>query len=142
MMVVVAVTHMIVSRKIYTYMPTADELSSEDEDEDEIRITQVRKNDSNRKRGADMDLKKAREDIMLKDDGLVVDSNSDVDLGQMFRNDANIARKHEVYDTYDADSDGKESWESLQMKTPPNFKDEDNDDDDDMPLFKEWVKFR
>ncbi|MED6210500.1 hypothetical protein PIB30_064647, partial [Stylosanthes scabra] len=95
------------------YMPRANELSSKDEDEDEIRITQARKKDPNRKRGTDMDLKKAREDIMLEDDGLVVDSDSDIDLGQVFGNDENVAREHEEYDAYDADSDGKESWESL-----------------------------
>ncbi|MED6139659.1 hypothetical protein PIB30_085956 [Stylosanthes scabra] len=109
------------------YIPRADELSSDDEDEDEIRITQVRKKDSNRKRGDAMDLKKAREEIMLEDDGLVVDSDSDVELGLVFGKDANVAGEHEEYDAYDGDSNGKDS---LQMKIPLNSEDEANVVDD------------
>ncbi|MED6126473.1 hypothetical protein PIB30_078865 [Stylosanthes scabra] len=120
------------------YMPRPDELFSEDEDEDEIRITQARKKDSKRKHGANVDLKKAREDIMLEDDGLVVDSDSDVEFGHVFANDANVSGGCETYDAYDADSDGKESWESLEMKTPPNSEGDDNVAYDDTPLFKEW----
>ncbi|MED6116191.1 hypothetical protein PIB30_097852 [Stylosanthes scabra] len=96
------------------YMPTADELSSEDEDEDGFIVTQARKKDY---------------------------LDSDVDLGQVFGNDANVAGDHDAYDVYDADFDGNASWESLEMKNPPNFEDEDNAADDAMPLFREWVKF-
>ncbi|MED6209419.1 hypothetical protein PIB30_054528, partial [Stylosanthes scabra] len=110
------------------YTPKADELSSEDEDEDDFIITQARKKDRKRKTGSDINLKKAREKIMVDDDGLVVDSDSDVYLGQVFGNEKNVAGDH------DADSDGKDSWESLEMKIPPSSEDEDNDADDDTPL--------
>ncbi|MED6191656.1 hypothetical protein PIB30_002466 [Stylosanthes scabra] len=83
------------------YVLRADELSSDSEDEDEIRITQARKKDSNRRQRAAMDMKKAREEIMLEDDGLVVDSDSDSDLGMGFVKDANVAKEHEEYDAYD-----------------------------------------
>ncbi|MED6125899.1 hypothetical protein PIB30_073035 [Stylosanthes scabra] len=99
------------------YMPKADELSSNDEDEDDFIVTQARKNDCKRKNGSHINLKKEREEIMVDDDGLIVDSDSDVDLGQVFGNETNVARDH---DAYDADSDGKDSWESLEMKIPPN----------------------
>ncbi|MED6130758.1 hypothetical protein PIB30_003783 [Stylosanthes scabra] len=54
------------------YVPRADELWTDDEyeDEDEIRVTQARKKDAIKKRGTPKDLKKAREEIMLEDDGL------------------------------------------------------------------------
>ncbi|MED6183549.1 hypothetical protein PIB30_038862 [Stylosanthes scabra] len=123
------------------YIPRADDLSSDDEDEDEIRISQARKKDSNRKRGDAMDLKKAREKIMVEDDGLVADSDSDDELGLVFGRDENLAEEDEEDDAYDADSDGKDSWHSLEMKTPPNSEDEANTVDHDTPLSKEGVKF-
>ncbi|MED6178473.1 hypothetical protein PIB30_107959, partial [Stylosanthes scabra] len=64
------------------YAPKADEVYSEDDDEDDLIVTQARKKDWKRKQGAGINLKKAREEIMLEDDGLVVDSDSDVDLGR------------------------------------------------------------
>ncbi|MED6166679.1 hypothetical protein PIB30_111634, partial [Stylosanthes scabra] len=64
------------------YTPKADEVYSEDDDEDDLIVTQARKKDWKRKHGAGINLKKAREEIILEDDGLVVDSDSDVDLGE------------------------------------------------------------
>ncbi|MED6209819.1 hypothetical protein PIB30_058336 [Stylosanthes scabra] len=121
------------------YMPRADELSSEDEDD--FIVTQARKKDCKRKNGVGNDLRKAREEIMVEDDGLVVGSNSDIDLGEVFGNETNVGGEADAYDAHDADSDGKDSWESLEMKTPPNSEDEDNAVDNEIPLFREGVKY-
>ncbi|MED6135905.1 hypothetical protein PIB30_051059 [Stylosanthes scabra] len=125
------------------YVPRADELwtDDEDEDEDEVRVTQAKKKDAIKRRGVAKDLKKAREEIMLEDDGLVADSDLDIDLGLHFGKDANAVGEEDEYHAYDADSDGKDSWESLKMKTPPNSEDEANEVVDDTPMFKEGVKF-
>ncbi|MED6178854.1 hypothetical protein PIB30_111446, partial [Stylosanthes scabra] len=88
-----------------------------------------------------MDLKKAREEIMVEDDGLVADSDSDDALGLVFGRDENLAEEDEEDDAYDADSDGKDSWHSLEMKSPPNSEDEANTVDHDIPLFEEGGKF-
>ncbi|MED6219168.1 hypothetical protein PIB30_033376 [Stylosanthes scabra] len=70
------------------YMPRADELSSEDDDD--FIVTQARKKDCKKKKGAGIDMRRAREEIMVEDDGLVVDSDSDVDLEHLFGNEANV----------------------------------------------------
>ncbi|MED6109350.1 hypothetical protein PIB30_032693 [Stylosanthes scabra] len=61
------------------YVPGPDEMSSEDEDD--TVVTQARMKYAKLKRAAGGDLKKSRDEIMLKEDGLVVDdSDEDVDL--------------------------------------------------------------
>ncbi|MED6145902.1 hypothetical protein PIB30_029501, partial [Stylosanthes scabra] len=67
---------------------------------------------------------KEKEKIMREDDGLVVEnSDEDIDWDQVM---GNFEVNHGSYDAYDPladDSDGKDSWESLEMKTPPNSED-------------------
>ncbi|MED6203229.1 hypothetical protein PIB30_113519, partial [Stylosanthes scabra] len=123
------------------YTPKADEVYSEDDDEDDLIVTQARKKDWKRNQGAGINLKKAREEIMLEDDGLVVDSDSDVDLGDVFGNNTNAAGDDATNEAYDVHSDGNDSWESLEMKTPPNSEDEDDHTKSAMPVFKEGLKF-
>ncbi|MED6124536.1 hypothetical protein PIB30_059818 [Stylosanthes scabra] len=84
------------------YTPKAD-------DEDDFIVTQARKKDWKRKQGAGINLKKAREEIMLEDDGLMVDSDSDVDLGEVFGNNTNAVGDDAINEAYDAHSDGNDS---------------------------------
>ncbi|MED6187336.1 hypothetical protein PIB30_075445 [Stylosanthes scabra] len=117
----------------HLYIPKDSELSSEDDDD--FMVTQARKRDNRRKHAYDTDLRKVREEIMLEDDGLVVDdSDSNIDLGKVFGDDAGGDGDQGAND---GDSDGNESWESLEMRTPPNSEDEENVVDDALPIFRE-----
>ncbi|XP_072055934.1 uncharacterized protein [Arachis hypogaea] len=71
-----------------------------------------------------------------------VEGNSDVevDFGKVGTD------KNDDYDAYDpgTDSDGANSWHSLEMKTPPNSEDEleeETESDEVFPVFREGARF-
>ncbi|RYR72019.1 hypothetical protein Ahy_A02g006222 [Arachis hypogaea] len=76
------------------------------------------------------------------DEDAYVEGNSDieVDFGKVGTD------KNDDYDAYDpgTDSDGANSWHSLEMKTPPNSEDEleeETESDEVFPVFREGARF-
>ncbi|RYR40387.1 hypothetical protein Ahy_A09g046141 [Arachis hypogaea] len=84
---------------------------------------------------------KTKENIMQPDDALVEDvSDGEVDL--------EFVGTPEIVDVYEAldlgaESDGANSWHSEEMKTPPNFEDElqSDEESDEFPIFRNDTRF-
>ncbi|MED6174089.1 hypothetical protein PIB30_065581 [Stylosanthes scabra] len=71
------------------------------------------------------------------------DSDSSDDDGLFFGSASNVAKMYDTYDGYHDNSDGGDSWHSLEMKTAPNSEDEleEVESHDVLPVFKEGARF-
>ncbi|MED6220881.1 hypothetical protein PIB30_049008 [Stylosanthes scabra] len=62
-----------------------------------------------------------KEKILLEDDGLVTqNSDEELDWAQVLGQNGDGGTSYDAYDPYPHDSDGGDSWHSLELKTPPN----------------------
>ncbi|RYR50854.1 hypothetical protein Ahy_A06g025857 [Arachis hypogaea] len=127
------------------YKPVREDSSSDSCAADPVPSPKVKGKKKTSKGSASQDNGKGKNKMKEKicvDEDAYVEGNSDVevDFGKVGTD------KNDDYDAYDpgTDSDGANSWHSLEMKTPPNSEDEleeETESDEVFPVFREGARF-
>ncbi|RYR30938.1 hypothetical protein Ahy_B01g055725 isoform A [Arachis hypogaea] len=102
----------------------------------------VKKPNARKKVQAESAKEKGKAKVCVDDDGFVEDvSDEDVDIG--FVGGGIKGDNHDAFDP-GSESDGGNSWHSLEMKTPPNSEDElvgEESSEDVFPVFRQGARF-
>ncbi|RYR13956.1 hypothetical protein Ahy_B04g070680 isoform A [Arachis hypogaea] len=127
------------------YKPQEPDDSS---DESDIGYTvpsqkkKVKKPNARKKVQAESGKEKGKAKVCVDDDGFVEDvSDEDVDIG--FVGGGIKGDNHDAFDP-GSESDGGNSWHSLEMKTPPNSEDElvgEESSEEVFPVFRQGARF-
>ncbi|MED6183200.1 hypothetical protein PIB30_035802 [Stylosanthes scabra] len=124
------------------YKPRREESSSDDDVE--CGISQPKRMRTKKKHETNPKLSKMKDKILVEEDSTVTqDSDEEVDWAAVLGHNHGDGASYDAYDPFPNDSDGKDSWESLELKTPPNSEDEhsDGDVDDVFSVFAKGTRF-